>query len=96
MLGEFFQHIDRGGDDLSLAVLHWLGQLHLVEEYVAELLRGIDIEAVGFIASHSVADLFVDAFGKVIDLKGETSGHAAEEFGINAYAGLLHAEEDRN
>ena len=43
-LGEFFQHIDRGGDRLALAVLHRLGQVQLVEEHVAELLGRIDVE----------------------------------------------------
>ena len=44
--GEFFEYVLRGGDDLALAVLHRLGQQHLVEEDVAELLGGVDVEGV--------------------------------------------------
>ena len=46
VLGEFFEDVLRGGDDLALAVLHGLGEEHLVEEDVAELLGRVDVEAV--------------------------------------------------
>ena len=68
VLGEFFEDVLRGGDDLALAVLHGLGEEHLVEEDVAELLGGVDVEA--------VAGVGVDAFGEVVDLDGEARGHA--------------------
>ena len=46
VLGQLFEDVLRGGDDLALAVLHRLGQEHLVEEDVAELLGRVDVEAV--------------------------------------------------
>ena len=45
VLGEFFEDVLRGGDDFALAVLHGLGEEHLVEEDVAELLGRVDVEA---------------------------------------------------
>ena len=73
-------------DDFSLAVLHGLGQAHFVEEDFAELLGGVDVEALG--------GLVVDALGEVVDFDGEAGGHVVEDGGIDADAGLLHAEED--
>ena len=84
--GELFEDVLRGGDDLALAVLHRLGQEHLVEEHIAELLGGVDVEA--------MAGVGVDLLGEVVDLDGEARGHLAEELGVDADAGLLHAEED--
>ena len=46
VLGELFEDVLRGGDDFAFAVLHGLGEEHLVEEDVAELLGGVDVEAV--------------------------------------------------
>ncbi len=87
VLGELFEDVLRGGDDFALAVLHRLGQAHLVEEDVAELLGGVDVEA--------VAGVGVDALGEVVDRRrrgGEDM--LAEEGGVDADAGLLHAQED--
>ena len=39
-------------------------------------------------------DVGVDALGEVVDLDGEAGGHLAEDGGVDADAGLLHAEED--
>ena len=86
VVGELFEDVLRGGDDLALAVLHGLGQAHLVEEDVAELLGRVDVEA--------VAGVGVDALGEVVDLDGEAGGHLAEDGGVDADAGLLHAQED--
>ena len=44
-LGQLFQNVLCGGDDLSLAVLHGLGEKHFVEENVAELLGRVDVES---------------------------------------------------
>jgi hypothetical protein len=85
MRGEVFEHVLRGGDDLALALLGRLGQVHLVEEHVAELLGRVDVEA--------VAGAGVDALGEVVDGDGEARGHLAQQIGVDADAGLLHAEE---
>src|SRR6266446_2506348 len=44
ILSEIFQHVDRGGDHLTLTVLHGLGQVELVEKHVAEFFRRVDVE----------------------------------------------------
>ena len=71
---------------LPLPYLMGCGEAHLVEEDVAELLGGVDVEA--------VAGAGVDALGEVVDGDGEAGGHFAEEGGVDADAVLLHAEED--
>ena len=86
MLGEFFEDVLRGGDDLALAVLHGLGELHLVEEDVAELLGRVDVEA--------ISGLGVDALGEGVHLDGEARGHGGEDAGVDADAGLFHSQED--
>ena len=86
VLGEVFEDVLRGGDDFALAVLEWLGEIHLVEEDVAELLGRGDVEA--------MAGRGVDALGEVVDLHAEACGLLAEEVEVDADAGLLHAEED--
>ena len=35
-------------------------------------------------------------FGEVVDVDGEAGGHGAEDGGVDADAGLLHAEEERD
>ena len=39
-------------------------------------------------------ELGVDALGEVVDLDGEAGGHGGEDVGVDADAGLLHAQED--
>ena len=41
---QLFQDVDRGRNGFAFAVLHRLGQIHLVEEHVAQLLGRIDVE----------------------------------------------------
>ena len=86
MLGQLFQHILRGGDDLALAVLGGLGEKHPVEEHVAELLGRVEIEA--------MAGGGEDALGERVHLDGEAGGHGGEDSRVDADAGLLHAQED--
>jgi len=86
MLGEFFEDILRGGDDLALAVLGGLGEKHPVEEHVAELLGRVEIEA--------MAGGGEDALGEGVHLDGETRGHGGEDRRVDADAGLLHAQKD--
>ena len=61
-------------------------EVQLLEQDLAELLGGVDVEA----AAGKREDLFADA-GQFI---GEAPGEAVEDAEINAYTGLLHAEED--
>ena len=84
--GELLQHVLRGGDDLALAVLGGFGEIHLVEEHVAELLGRVEIEA--------VAGGGEDALGEGVHLDGEAGGHGGEDRGVDADARLLHAQED--
>ena len=35
-----------------------------------------------------------DAFGQGVHLDGEARGHGGEDSGVDAYAGLLHAQKD--
>ena len=35
---QLFEHVLRGGNHFALAILHGLGQVHVVEEHDAELL----------------------------------------------------------
>ncbi len=88
MLGEFFEDVLRGGDDLALAVLAWLGEKHFVEEHVAKLLGRVEIEA--------VAGLLEYLFGEGVHFDGEARGHGGEDSRVDADAGLLHAQEDRD
>ena len=78
MLGELFEDILRGGDDLALAVLRGLGEHHPVEEHVAELLGRVEIEA--------MAGGGEDALGEGVHLDGEARGHGGENAGVDAYA----------
>ena len=41
-----------------------------------------------------MAGVGVDALGEGVDGDGEAGGHFAEELGVYADSGLLHAEED--
>ena len=66
VLGQVFEDVLRGGDDLSLAVLQRLGEVHLVEQHVAELLGRVDVEA--------VAGAGVDTLGEVVNLHGDARG----------------------
>ena len=75
-----------GRDDFTLAVLGRLGQVHLVEEHVAELLGGVDVEA--------VARAGIDTLGEVVDGDGEARTHLAQEITVDANAGLLHVQQD--
>ena len=77
--GELFEDVLGGGDDFAFAVLHGLGEAHFVEEDFAELLGGVDVEA--------VAGVGVDALGEGVDGDGEAGGHVAEELGVYADAG---------
>ncbi len=86
MLGEFFEDVLRGGDDLALAVLRGLGKKHPVEEHVAELLGRVEIEA--------MARAGEDALGEGVHLDGEARGHGGEDSRIDADARLFHAQED--
>ena len=97
VLGELFEDVLRGGDDFALAVLHGLGQVHLVEEDVAELLGRVDVEAVaGRLAggAWAASPAGEDALGEGVHLDGEARGHGGEDGGVDADAGLLHAQED--
>ncbi len=86
VLGELFEDVLRGGDDFALAVLHGLGEVHFVEEDVAELLGRVDVEA--------VAGFGEDALGEGVHVDGEARGHGGENGGVDADAGLFHAQED--
>ncbi len=85
---QLFEHILRRRNHLALAVLERLGQAHLVEEHIAELLRRLDIEAM----SRLREDLLADA----VNFRAESDRHLVQHRGIDAHAGLLHAQQHRD
>ncbi len=86
--GQAFEHIDRGRNRLALAVLHRLGQIQLVEEHVAQLLRRIDVE----LSSAVLVDLV--RFG--VDLALQARRHFSQSCTIDLDSGLFHARQHRN
>src|SRR5271154_6491923 len=67
LLGELFEDVLCSRDDLAFAILHRLRKEHLVEEDIAELFRGVDIE--------TVSGIGVNAFGKIIYIDSKAIGH---------------------
>ena len=78
-----FQHIRRGGNGFSLAVLHGCGQIQFFKQDFSELLRRIDVER--------LAGQFVDLGREPLDDSIELSGEHLELHRLNADAGLFHA-----
>ena len=90
-----FENILRGRDDFALAILHRLGQQHLIEEDVAELFGRVDVEAMPGVSTHGGASLGVDALSEVIYFDGKAIRHLTEHSGIDADTNLFHPQKDR-
>src|SRR5436190_9167628 len=93
---EFLQNILRGRDDLAFAILHWLRQEHLVEEDIAKLLGGVDVEAMPGISSHCSTRLSVDALSEIVDLNCQATRHVTKYSGVDANSHLLHPQKNRH
>ncbi len=85
VLRQIFQNVLRGGDDLAFSILQRLGQVHPVEQDIAKLLRGVDIEA--------VPRAGVNPFGQVIDHHPQPGSHLAQQGQIHTNADLLHPQQ---
>ena len=86
--GQVFQHIDGGGNGLALAVFHRLGQIHFVEEHVAQLLRRIDVE----LGSGELVDFA--CLG--LDFALQPRRHLFQNFAVDLDPGLLHPRQNRH
>ena len=86
-LGEFFEHVFRGRR-LSGRRLAQHRQLHLLEQDVAELLGGIQVERrAGFLVR--VREHFHEPFGKFRTLR-------AQHLPVEQHAVFLHAQQHRH
>ena len=89
IFGQSFQYIDSGRYGAALAVFHRLGQIHAVEENVAQLLGRADVEfhPGGFV------NLFFALRG---DLALQFRRHLRQRGGVDFDSGLLHARQHGN
>ena len=83
--GQRLQNVDRGGARLPLAVFHRRGQLQIVEQHVAQLLRRADVER--------PAGEPVDVRGEARDLRLHQRGEALQFVVVDADAGAFHARQ---
>ena len=86
--GQSFEHVHRGRDCLALAVLERLGQVELVEQHIAELLRRVDVEL--------EAALFVDLARLCLDLALQPLRHLGQHFAVELDARVFHARQHRH
>ena len=88
MLRQLLKHIHGSRNYLAPAVLHRLGQVHLVEQHITQLLGRIDVEAM----ARALENLFAHA----MHLHREPVRHHGEHRTIDAHAGLFHPQQDRH
>ncbi len=88
MLRQLFEHIHGGRNYFAPSVLHGLGQVHFVEQHIAQLLGRIDVEAM----AGALENLFADP----VHLHRQPVRHGGEDPPIDAHAGLFHAQQDRD
>ena len=88
MLRQLFEHIHGRGDYLAASVLDGLGQVHFVEQHVAQLLGRIDVEA--------MAGARKDLLAHPLHLYGQPLAHVGEHGTVDAHARLFHAQQDGN
>ena len=88
ILRKLFEHVDCGRDGAPLAVFHRLGQIHAIEQNVAQLLRRAHVK---FHPRN-----FVNFFRLGRALAFQFARHLRKRGRVDFDSGLLHTRQHRN